>query len=79
MLITQFLRCTTPLDPKISQAMGHPRNQKERVRYSFNIKRIYAAARDTDALKKDFGSTLEALGIEPIFPKQSEQSEQLPA
>jgi hypothetical protein len=30
--------------------MGNPRNQKERVRYTFNFKRLDAVTRDTDNL-----------------------------
>jgi hypothetical protein len=54
-LITQFLRETTPLDPEDAKALGNPRNQKERVRYTFTLKRIDAARRDTDKLNIDIG------------------------
>lgn len=53
-LITQFLREITPVDPEEAKAMGNPRNQKERVRYAFTLKRIDAAARDTDTLNHAF-------------------------
>jgi hypothetical protein len=75
MLVTQFLRCSTPLDPKLEQAMGDPRNQKERVRYSFSIKRIHAASRDTDTLKKDFGDVINEMGLKPVFPKRGEDQQ----
>jgi len=53
-VITQFLREVEPTDPKEAEAMGNPRNQKERVRYTFTLKRIDAASRDTDKLNLDF-------------------------
>jgi len=53
-LLTQFLREVEPIDPKEAEAMGNPRNQKERVRYTFTLKRIDAASRDTDKLNSDF-------------------------
>jgi hypothetical protein len=52
-LVTQFLRQTTPIDPADEKAMANPRNQKERVRYCFNLKRIDAATRDTDTVCRD--------------------------
>jgi hypothetical protein len=52
-LVTQFLREVTPLDPADEKAMANPRNQKERVRYCFTLKRIDAATRDTDILCRD--------------------------
>jgi hypothetical protein len=52
-LATQFLREVTPSDPEQAKAMGNPRNQKERVRYTFTIKRIEATTRDTDTLNRD--------------------------
>ena len=52
-LVTQFLRELTPPDPKVAKAMANPRNQKERVRWSFNLKRIEAAARETDKLRTE--------------------------
>jgi len=52
-LITQFLREVIPTDPEQAKALGNPRNQKDRVRYCFNIKRIEATTRDTDTLNRD--------------------------
>lgn len=52
-LAIQFLREVTPLDPADEKAMANPRNQKERVRYSFTLKRIDAATRDTDILCRE--------------------------
>jgi hypothetical protein len=40
-LICQFFRLVTPTDPKEAKAMGDPRNQRERVRYSFTLKRCH--------------------------------------
>jgi len=54
-LVTQFLRETTPTDPDVEFAASNPKNQKERVRYTFTLKRMIAAARDTDTLNIDFG------------------------
>jgi hypothetical protein len=53
-VITQFLREVEPIDPKEAEAMGNPRNQRERVRYTFTLKRIDAASRDTNKLNLDF-------------------------
>jgi len=44
----QFLRVITPTDPEAAEASHNPRNQKERVRYCFTLKRIDAATRDTN-------------------------------
>jgi hypothetical protein len=60
-LATQFLREITPNDPKDAKAMANPRNQKERVRYSFTIKRIEGAIRDTNTLRQDISDFLGAL------------------
>jgi hypothetical protein len=49
-LAVQFLREVIPSDPDHEKLMGNPRNQKERVRYSFTLKRIDASARDSDGL-----------------------------
>jgi hypothetical protein len=54
-LACQFLRQVTPLDPEEDNAMANPRNQRERVRYCFTIKRIDGTTRDTDALNIDIG------------------------
>jgi hypothetical protein len=52
-LATQFLREVIPTDPEDAQAMGNPRNQKHRVRYTFTIKRIEGTTRDTDTFNRD--------------------------
>ena len=55
-LLTQFLREVIPLDPADAKAMANPRNQRERVRYTFNLKRIDATTRDTNALNMDISN-----------------------
>jgi hypothetical protein len=60
-LAMQFLRETIPTDPEHEKAMANPRNQKERVRYSFTLKRIDAAIRDTDALNIEIEHLIPAL------------------
>ncbi len=72
-LVTQFLRQVDPLDPEVRHAMANPRNQKERVRYSFNLKRIAATARDTDTIKKDLGRFVVEKGIRPVFLEPPEE------
>lgn len=52
-LATQFLREVIPTDPEDAKLMGNPRNQKERVKYTFTLKRIEAAIRDTDILNAE--------------------------
>jgi hypothetical protein len=75
-LSRKFLREIIPVDPQEAKALGNPRNQKERVRYTFTLKRIDAAARDTDALNHAFinftenmkfsvGETLQLLSQPP--------------
>jgi hypothetical protein len=49
----QFLREIIPTDPAHAKALGNPRNQKERVRYTFSLKRIEAAIRDTNTVNFD--------------------------
>jgi hypothetical protein len=65
-LMTQFLREITPTDPEDAEALGNPRNQKERVRYTFTMKRIDAAARDTDILNRDFGKFAESMNFKEL-------------
>jgi hypothetical protein len=60
-LATQFLREVTPTDPEEAKALANPRNQKERVRYTFTLKRIDAATRDTDKLNIDICNVFELL------------------
>ena len=60
-LVTQFLREVSPDDPQAAEAMTNPRNQKERVRYAFTIKRIEAASRDTDAINTDICNFLDTM------------------
>jgi hypothetical protein len=55
-LVTQFLRELTPLDPAQAKAIGDPRNQRERVRWAFNFKRIEATERDTDTIGVDISA-----------------------
>jgi hypothetical protein len=55
-LALQFLREITPVDPTHEKAMANPRNQKERVRYSFTLKRIDAVTRDTNAITVDISN-----------------------
>src|ERR1700728_470730 len=52
-LVTQFLREVTPTDPEEAKAMGNPRNQRERVRYTFTLKRIDGVTRDANTLNRD--------------------------
>jgi len=49
-LQTQFLRQIIPTDPKIADLIANPRNQKERVKYCFTLKRIAGTTRDVEAL-----------------------------
>jgi hypothetical protein len=60
-LVCQFLRETMPLNPEEAKAMANPRNQKERVKYAFNFKRIDAATRDTETINRDIASFLQAM------------------
>jgi hypothetical protein len=60
-LITQFLREIVPTDPEDAKLMANPRNQKERVRYTFTLKRIGAATRDTDAVNRDICGFLQVM------------------
>jgi hypothetical protein len=57
----QFLREVIPDDPAHAKAMGDPRNQKIRVRYSFTIRRIEGATRDTDTLNREMCNLLGKL------------------
>jgi hypothetical protein len=70
-LATQFLRQITPTDPKDAEAMGNPRNQRERVRYSYNLKRVEAGARDTDALNRDFDRFTGAMRFKELSNKET--------
>jgi hypothetical protein len=61
-LITQFLREIIPTDPEDAKAMANPRNQKQRVRYAFTIKRINGTTRDIESLNReicDFTQTIK--------------------
>lgn len=64
-LVCQMLRQTTPSDPKAANAMANPKNQKERIRYTFTPKRIEAATRDVDLLAKDLGDFISAVNLTP--------------
>jgi hypothetical protein len=65
-LATQFLREVTPNDPEDANKMANPRNQKERVRYTFTLKRIDAASRDVDAVNKDICNFIQTVRYKPI-------------
>jgi hypothetical protein len=65
-VITQFLREIEPTDPKEAEAMSNPRNQKERVRYTFTMKRIDAASRDTDKLNFDFINFIQRMKFKAL-------------
>jgi hypothetical protein len=69
-LVTQFLREVIPTNPKEAEAMGNPRNQKERVRYSFTLKRIDAATRDTDAVNIDLTKFSESMKRKTLPPSE---------
>jgi hypothetical protein len=69
-LVTQFLRETMPIDPAHEKAMGNPRNQKERVRYCFTLKRIDAATRDTDTLCKDISDFRGSMKRKILSPSE---------
>jgi hypothetical protein len=60
-LATQFLREVIPSDPKDAQAMANPRNQKERVRYTFTLKRIDGVTRDTNALNQEICEFMQGM------------------
>jgi hypothetical protein len=60
-LATQFLREVIPTDPEDAKKMADPRNQKERVKYTFTLKRIDAASRDADALNRDICNFIQTM------------------
>lgn len=60
-MVTQFLREIRPIDPKQEQALGNPKNQKERLRYTFTLKRIDATTRETNELNKELGQYIQSL------------------
>lgn len=53
-LMTHFLRETTPTDPEVARQILNPENQKERVRHCFTLKRIEGTTRDTLTLVQAF-------------------------
>jgi hypothetical protein len=65
-LAVQFLREVTPIDPEDANRMANPRNQKERVRYTFTLKRIDAATRDTDTLNNEISSFVPKMMSKPV-------------
>jgi hypothetical protein len=52
-LLCQFLRAVTPADPVADKAAANPRNQKDRTKYCFTLKRIDSTTRETDTLNGD--------------------------
>jgi hypothetical protein len=61
------LREITPVDPALQAAISNPKNQKERVRYTFTPKRLDAVTRDVDALTDDIGKFMDAAkGFPPL-------------
>jgi len=59
--VTQFLREVIPTDPEDAKALANPRNQKQRIRYTFTKKRIEAAARDTDTLNREICEFMQVI------------------
>ena len=59
----RFNRELTPLDPIVANKIADPKNQKERVKYIFNAKRIAGATRDTMVLAKDLAEFLQAVRV----------------
>ena len=66
----QFLREVIPDDPEHAKAIGDPRNQKIRVRYSFTIKRIEGATRDTETLNREMCDLLGELKPKELPPDE---------
>ena len=56
-----FMREAEPIDQRVNKAIADFRNQKERVKYCFNIKRIHAAAEESYKLAQDFASFNEVV------------------
>jgi hypothetical protein len=52
-LLCQFLRAVTPTEPVVGKAAANPRNQKERIKYYFTLKRIDSTTRETDTLNSN--------------------------
>jgi hypothetical protein len=69
-LVTQFLREIIPLDPKEAEAMANPRNQKERVKYTFTLKRIDATTRDTNTINREISKFMQVMTRKPIPPSE---------
>jgi hypothetical protein len=65
-LATQFLREVIPTDPEDANKMANPRNQKERVRYTFTLKRIDATSRDADAFNKDICNFIQTMRYKSV-------------
>src|SRR5262249_1985 len=65
-LSTQFLREVVPTDPEDAEKMADPRNQKQRVRYTFTLKRIDAASRDTDTVNRDMCNFIQTMRHKPV-------------
>lgn len=67
-LAAQFLREIIPTDPEDQDRMANPRNQKERVRYTFTLKRIDAVTRDTEIINAEilaFHHTMRHKSVSP--------------
>lgn len=58
---SQFLRQYDPIDQTIGGKLANFKNQKERVKYCFTLRRIAAAAADADALSSSIGKFMAAM------------------
>ena len=60
-LRTQFVRESAFMDPRTLELISDHRNQKERVRHVFTLKRIDGATRDIEKLAAELGDFLQLL------------------
>jgi hypothetical protein len=58
---SHLLRCSTPSDWRVCNEIADLKNQKSRLRYCYDVKRIYACARDADSLRESFSAFMRDL------------------
>lgn len=70
---SQFVRELTPVDPEKAKAISDPRNQRERVKYLFNLRRLAGTIRETEAVAIDLGNFRQGMQLSSAWKRQRQE------